>query len=101
MESDRTRVLEAGNGQAAIDLLLEMDGAVDLVLLDLTMPVMSGEDAYREIRTRYPNLPVIMSSGFSASEHVERFGLDSTLLFLQKPYQIKEMKAVFEQALGG
>ena len=54
-------VLEAGNGIEAL-ALLEREPGVDLVLLDLHMPAMSGFDLLPELKNRYPSLPVVVLS---------------------------------------
>ena len=54
-------VLEAGNGREAL-ALLEQEQGVDLVLLDLHMPGMSGFDLLPELKQRYPTLPVVVLS---------------------------------------
>jgi CheY-like chemotaxis protein len=60
------QTVTAANGRAAIDLLTT-DPAFDVVLLDLTMPVMSGKEAFQEIRRRWPTLPVAICSGYLVS----------------------------------
>jgi len=54
--------LEAGNLQAALDKLA-LESPVDLMLLDLEMPGMNGLEGFREIRRRYPDLPIAIVSG--------------------------------------
>jgi signal transduction histidine kinase len=57
------QTVTAANGREAVDLLTT-DHAFDVVLLDLTMPVMSGKEAFQEIRRRWPTLPVAICSGY-------------------------------------
>ena len=59
---------------------------ISLVLLDMMMPVMGGEEALEEIRAIRPRRPVIASSGYSESVAKERFGGKGLAAFLQKPY---------------
>ncbi|NIR15181.1 MAG: response regulator, partial [Desulfobacterales bacterium] len=54
-------VLTAENGQVAMDLLGK--DAVDIILLDLKMPVMSGEEVLEKTRAQYPEIPVIIITG--------------------------------------
>lgn len=61
-------------------------GDVELVIVDLTMPDISGEIVYQRIRSKYPNLPVVISSGFSRETFDVPIGSDSNLYFLEKPY---------------
>lgn len=79
-------VLTAENGQTGVDLLRRFAGQVDLVLLDMTMPVMSGEETLRQIRRIRIDMPVILSSGFDQSEAVRRFTKGGIAGFIQKPY---------------
>ena len=58
----RVTPLEAGNLQAALDKLA-LESPVDLMLLDLEMPGMNGLEGFREIRRRYPALPIAIVSG--------------------------------------
>ena len=80
-------VLEAEHGRAALELLEDKADSVDLVLLDLTMPVMGGEEALGHIRAAWPNLPVILTSGFDAEGSAYSLEL-TNVSFLQKPYSL-------------
>jgi len=69
------------------------------VLLDLTMPMMNGEDVLGVLREIRPNLPVILSSGFSEVEAVQRFADSGIAGFLQKPYTATTLARKLKQAL--
>ena len=69
-------VILAGNGQEAVQLFLARPSAIDLVLLDMTMPVMPGEIAFQKIRAIRASAKVIASSGFDETEARNRFGPD-------------------------
>lgn len=87
------QTVTAANGREAIDLLSN-DHTFDVVLLDLTMPVMSGKEAFREIRRRWPNLPIAICSGYLVSVDDwgdENFGAPPFIL--AKPYQPDELNA--------
>lgn len=78
----------AANAQQALAELQEADGAYDVVFSDVVMPGMSGIELGQEIRQLYPNLPVILASGYSsvlAETGTHGFEL------LQKPYSIDEL----------
>jgi CheY-like chemotaxis protein len=79
-------VLVAASGGESVALLLQSGNKVDLVLLDLTMPGMSGEEAFEQMRRIQPSVPVILSSGFSHATAVERFQGKNISGFLGKPY---------------
>ena len=68
-------VAECTGARAAVSAILERPPAdgIDLVLLDMTMPVMSGDEAMDEIAALAPGVPVIASSGYDEKEAVRRF----------------------------
>jgi two-component system CheB/CheR fusion protein len=93
-------VLAAENGQQGIEMLAAHP-EVRAVVLDLAMPVMSGETALSMMRAERPGLPVILSSGYSENEAMVRFGRDTANGFLQKPYRAETLLAKVAQALEG
>jgi PAS domain S-box-containing protein len=80
------QVLTAKDGREGVELFRANKDLVRLVLLDLTMPVMGGEDALRGIKSISPAACVILSSGFSELEAVHRFSGKGLAGFIQKPY---------------
>jgi PAS domain S-box-containing protein len=69
------------------------------VLLDLTMPGMSGEDVLRRMRELRMDVPVVLSSGFTESEAVRRFENLGLAGFLQKPYTATALAKKIKQAV--
>ncbi len=84
-------VLLAEDGQQGVDLFRERQGRVSLVLLDMTMPVMSGEEAFRQMKAIRPGVPVIVSSGYTQEEAIRRFGGLGVADFIQKPYTVNAL----------
>jgi two-component system cell cycle sensor histidine kinase/response regulator CckA len=80
-------ILAATNGAEALDVL-RSHPEISLVILDLTMPVMNGEQAIPLIKALRPDLPIILSSGYSEAELSRRFVSSGISGFLQKPYTI-------------
>lgn len=81
------RVLVATNGAEALEVL-RSEPSISVVLLDLTMPVMTGEQAIPLIKAMRPSLPIILSSGFGETEISNRFASSGIADFLQKPYSL-------------
>jgi two-component system cell cycle sensor histidine kinase/response regulator CckA len=78
-------VLLARNGREALDALARQRGAVDLVLSDLVMPVMSGRELGQRLAAEHPHLPVVWMSGHPKDSAPAAPGSVGTELFLQKP----------------
>jgi signal transduction histidine kinase/CheY-like chemotaxis protein len=87
------RTLPAASGQEGLDQLAA--AAVDLVLLDLTMPGMSGAETLAQIRKRWPGLRVVLMSGYT--EGVET---SSHVSFLAKPFRPIQLLECVQQALA-
>jgi CheY-like chemotaxis protein len=79
-------VLVAENGRAAIDLFKRYPGEIALVVLDLSMPDLSGEETLPELRRIRPGVKVVVSSGYSEAEAMTMFQGQPVAGFLQKPY---------------
>jgi nitrogen-specific signal transduction histidine kinase len=91
-------VLLAGDGQEAVEIFRREAGEIRLVALDMTMPGMSGEEALRQLREIRRDVPVMVSSGYTEEEVLQRFG-DSIDGFLHKPYGITDLARAVHSAL--
>lgn len=81
------KVLLANNGRQAIELYERQGPNIDLVILDATMPVMSGRDALNELVKLNPDIHILYSSGFSA-EHHQLTEVKQVRGFINKPYRM-------------
>ena len=93
-------VLIAVDGREALDIYRERREEIALVLLDLTMPDLDGEEAFRELRRTDPQVCVVMSSGHTESEIAPRFAGKRLSGFLQKPYTLDALSQCLRGALG-
>ncbi len=89
-------VLAAADGQEALDLFRLHAERIVCVLLDLTMPQLDGEQTFHEIRRIDPAIKVILCSGYSEQEAVERFVGEGLGGFLQKPYSLGALETVLK-----
>jgi PAS domain S-box-containing protein len=78
------QVIEAREGKEAVDRFGQ-GSDLDLVLMDLTMPVMGGQEAFEIMHGENPSVPVILCSGYDTRDLEQRPGLHPAA-FLQKPY---------------
>jgi CheY-like chemotaxis protein len=93
-------VLEANNGQSALQLLAAAATLPGLVLLDLTMPVMGGAELVPILNHDYPGLRVILTSGYSEEDARRDLSPGAIADFLQKPYTFKALTEKVEAALN-
>lgn len=97
--------IEAESGEQGLLLLEEHLAEIDVVLLDMTMPNMDGQEFYVKMQSFAAYIPVIISSGYTESDIRQRFeearllNNNSAVHFLQKPYRLKDLKHSIQKAL--
>jgi hemerythrin-like metal-binding protein/PAS domain S-box-containing protein len=92
--------LEAVDGLEALQVYEANRDRIRLILMDLTMPRMDGEEAYRELRSHGVLTPVILTSGFCARDVLDHFQGKGIAGFLQKPYRLHALAQEVRRALG-
>jgi two-component system OmpR family response regulator len=100
LEAEGYTVTAVGDGQAALALVESATPPVDLVVLDIMLPGMSGYDVCAAIRVRRADLPVVMLTARTLVEDRVR-GFDAgTDVYLQKPFELDELLSVVRNLLG-
>ena len=98
------RVITAENGEQALQILRGSERPVDLVLLDLSMPGLSGERVLKAIRSFKPDLPVIIASGYATVESQTAWNAAGAQGFVAKPYRVQDvankLREVLDRAHG-
>lgn len=95
------RVVTAGSGDEAIQMLVRMNNRVDLVILDLIMPGMDGSMTFDRIRDIDPNMRVLLSSGYALDGQAEAVLEKGCHGFIQKPFTIQELSNKIRNVLDG
>ena len=98
LESLGFSVVEARDGQEALDIYEREAGKIHWVLMDLTMPRLDGYSAFLALRGLNPSVQVVLSSGWSHSEVTARFREHPPAAFLPKPYTLTELRASLTKA---
>ena len=80
------QVLVAGSGEAALNIAKAKNGAIHLLLTDVIMPKMSGQQLAGDLRKMYPKIKMLFVSGYTADAIVSDGVLEPGVAFLQKPY---------------
>ncbi|MDD2851520.1 MAG: PAS domain S-box protein [Desulfuromonadaceae bacterium] len=88
-------VVTANDGREAVNVFKSRDD-ISLVILDLTMPHLDGEQCFRELRLIKPAARVVMSSGYNELEVTQRFIGKGLAGFIQKPYKLSVLKEVLK-----
>jgi CheY-like chemotaxis protein len=91
---------QACDGRDALDQFAGRVAELQLVLVDLSMPRLGGEETVRGWRHLRPDLPVIMMSGFTESEMGERFADLGVSAFLQKPFTRRDLGTKVQAVLA-
>jgi PAS domain S-box-containing protein len=88
------KVIEAADGKTGIDLFRASAPQIDVVLLDLTLPGLSGGEVLRELRRIQPDMKVIIMSAYGQDRVLEAIGEQQPWLYIRKPYQFSELIAL-------
>jgi two-component system cell cycle sensor histidine kinase/response regulator CckA len=99
LSEDGYRVFEAADAVEALEVLRQARGRIDVVLMDVVMPRVSGVDLVRLIRERWPEQPIVFMSAYPA-EVLVREGLQELrqVLFLAKPFTRADLVRILERA---
>ncbi|WP_026187509.1 cell cycle histidine kinase CckA [Ensifer sp. BR816] len=99
LETRGYTVHEAGSGVEALDIMDELDGAVDIVVSDVVMPEMDGPTLLRELRKKYPDLKFIFVSGYAEDAFARNLPADAKFGFLPKPFSLKQLAVAVREML--
>jgi two-component system cell cycle sensor histidine kinase/response regulator CckA len=91
-------VLEAGDGRTAMDLFQASEPPVDAVLLDMTLPRMSGREVFVELRRIRPDVKVILTTAYSEDTALLNVGEQRPWRFIRKPYGLAELAELLREA---
>ena len=92
-------VLTAADGREALEVFREHADEIVCVLLDLTMPHLSGEEAFRELRRIRPDVKVVLCSGYSEQQATRSLAVEGWAGFIQKPYALANLMSTLKRAL--
>lgn len=93
------RVLPAGSGQEAIAIYMEKKSEIDLVIMDMVMPGISGGRTFDLLREINPNVDVILASGYSVNGEARMIINRGCRGFIQKPFQLQELSRKVRETL--
>ncbi len=91
LESGGYSVIHAGSGEEALDIFRKQSAAIDLVVLDLSMPGMGGQRCLLALLAHSPQAKVLIASGFSAQGNASELLAQGAAGFIGKPYRMQEL----------
>lgn len=97
LEASGFSVVAVGTGAAAIEAL-DGDGPIGAAMVDVVLPRMRGSALVERLRSRIPELPVVLMSGY-ARDDLEDGDLDGCDVFLNKPFERLHLVATLEGLL--
>ena len=93
------KVITAENGREALEIYKETTENIDLVVIDMIMPVMNGKDCFLVLQEHDPQVRVVLSSGFTREEDLEAMKTKGLLGFIRKPYRSGRLSQTIYNAM--
>ncbi len=91
-------VIEAGDGNAALEIMRERAAEIGVILLDMTLPGISGKQLFEELRAIRPEVRVILTTAYSKEMAANALGSLQAWAFIRKPYHIADLVAMLRSA---
>jgi len=92
------KIIRAEDGEEAVEISLNNDN-IDLILMDIKMPKMSGHKAFEEIKKMKPNMPIIAQTAYTSSEEVEEIFKTGFTNYISKPISKDKLYSLIEKVL--
>ena len=90
---------EASSGPDALEVLARHSDGIDVVVLDMVMPNMDGAEVFVRLRARWPNLPVVICSGYMQEDAIRQFEEATYCSFLSKPFESEDLVSTISALL--
>jgi CheY-like chemotaxis protein len=100
LEKNGFEVLIAEKSREGVDLLRAEGQRISLIILDLTMPLMGGEQAFDLLRAVRPNVPILLASGYDETEAAARTVGKDFAGFIHKPFDVDRLLEAVSSAMG-
>ena len=93
------RVMEAGSGAEAVDVVEEAGGRIDLLLTDVVMPGTNGRELAEALLGRYPDIRVLFMSGYTEDEVILQGVRVAEVNFISKPFSVESLRQTVARLL--
>lgn len=95
------QVIEASNGESALEFLKQNASDIDLIITDVVMPKMDGPTLMEHVNQLNPGMKVIFISGYTEDSFRNALATNANVYFLSKPFNLKELAAMVKKVLHG
>jgi CheY-like chemotaxis protein len=93
------KVLEAREGETALQIYSKYANDIGIVLLDMMMPGMKGDEVFRELKKINPNVKVVIISGFADKKIIQEMLRKGCCGYIRKPFMLDELSRVLNETL--
>jgi two-component system cell cycle sensor histidine kinase/response regulator CckA len=93
-------VLQAESGEAALAIVEDFDGKIDLIVSDVVMPNMDGPTLIKELAGRLPGVKIIFVSGYAEDAFAKSLDPEQEFHFLPKPFSLKQLAAAVKEVMS-
>jgi CheY-like chemotaxis protein len=100
LESKGYKVLEADNGESALQIVSAHRGEIHMLITDVVMPGMSGRELSARLCALHPQTKVLYLSGYTEDAIVHEGVIDPETAFLQKPFTLQNLSRKVREVLG-
>ena len=93
-------VYTADSGDKAVGIFSEKADAIDVVVLDMIMPGLSGKETYRRLKQINPEVRVLLASGYAMEGQAEDILKEGCTAFIQKPFKMEQLSLTIQEIMG-
>jgi CheY-like chemotaxis protein len=100
LRKERYSVIEAGDGDMALDVFRMKSAEIDVIVLDMTLPGISGRKLFEELRGIRPDIRIIVTTAYTKEMAVNAVGIHETWEFIRKPFHNAELLSLIRREEG-
>ncbi len=93
-------VITSQSGEEALRIYRNQHSEIALVILDMNLPGMSGQEVFHEMKRINPNVSAVISTGYGKGEKIDQMYSEGIKGFMQKPFVVKELLKLVENIIG-
>jgi two-component system cell cycle sensor histidine kinase/response regulator CckA len=100
LEKSGYSVLSAEDGREAVSLFEKYGRDIDLVVLDMVMPHMGGQECYQQLKAMNPEVQIMIMTGYTSDTSAENFFREGNIQVIKKPFELQSFTKSVRQAIA-